>query len=229
MNDISFDIRDGEIVALMGPNGCGKTTLLKIIAGFEMQSTGSILYNTHAIQDLRCGIVFQNTQESLFPWQTVERHLTTKPAPLMPNEALEALLKQLGLYEHRRKYPYQLSGGMAQLLAIGRAFAQAPQLFLLDEPFAALDYYTALNVQQRFLELWETQRTTTLVITHTLEEAIFLADRIIVFSEAPGRVVANIPIKLERPRQREIMANPLFHAIKTAALNALTGFLICVP
>lgn len=224
LDDVSFCVGPNEIVALVGPNGCGKTTLLNIIAGFEKPTSGFVRYSGLLSNQVRQGIVFQQTRESLFPWLTVREHLSSKN--VVTNVKLA---EKIGLGNHQDKYPYELSGGMAQLLAIGRAWAREPNLFLFDEPFSSLDYYTAAAVQLKFLELWETKPITTLMVTHTLEEAIFLADRVVILSPAPSQVVADIPVGLPRPRLLETQASTAFYDIKSAILRILSGFLICAP
>ncbi len=224
IEEITFSIGSGEIVALVGPNGCGKSTLIKMLAGFEKPSSGQIIF---ALGDnARRGVVFQNVRESLFPWHTVREHMLLGSRNIEnSSESITSVLKLLGLSEQVHKYPYQLSGGLAQLTAIGRAWVQKPDVFLLDEPFSALDYYTSLVVQERFLELWQGRPTTTILVTHTIEEAVLLADRIIVFSQSPVQIVADIKVDLPKPRQTAQIGTDNFRLIQNTVMKKLSGFL----
>lgn len=222
LEGISFSIGAGEIVALMGPNGCGKSTLLKMLAGFEAPTAGTISRPARPV-----GVVFQNVIESLFPWQTVEGHvnMAARAARSTAPERREEILAMLGLTKYRNKYPYELSGGLSQLTAIARAVAQEPELFLLDEPFAALDYYTSLLVVERLIDLLAARPMTTVLVTHTLEQAILLADRIIIISPGPGKIVGEVKVPLPRPRRGKIVGTPEFDIIYRDAFQYLQGFL----
>lgn len=222
LNAISFSVKPGEVVAIMGPNGCGKSTLLSLLAGFTKPTEGTIAAGTNQ----KIGFVFQSVRESLFPWMTVERQTAlAAEARCVPAERIRAILSLLGLTEHKNKYPYELSGGLAQLAAIGRAAVGEPQLFLLDEPFAALDYYTSLAVVERLAKLLEERHMTTILVTHTLEQAILLADRIIILSPAPGTIIADIAVPLPRPRRANLVGTPAFDAVQREAFKHLQGFL----
>ena len=223
--EISFSIETGEIVALVGPNGCGKSTLIKMLAGFESPTSGKITFTSG--NNVKCGVVFQNVYDSLFPWQTVYEHMLFGSRNIKnPNEGVASILKNLGLTEQAHKYPYQLSGGLAQLTAIGRAWAQKPELYILDEPFASLDYYTSLAMQERFLTLWQERPKTTILVTHTIEEAVLLADRIIVFSQSPAEIIADIKIDLPRPRLIKNIGTAEFRSIQNTVMKKLDGFLV---
>ncbi|MSU75016.1 MAG: ABC transporter ATP-binding protein [Candidatus Magasanikbacteria bacterium] len=221
LEGISLSVNPGEIVAIMGPNGCGKSTLLKMLAGFEAPTAGKISRPARPV-----GFVFQNVIESLFPWQTVEQHVKMAiRGAHNTHERGEEILTMLGLTKYCDKYPYQLSGGLAQLTAIARAVAQEPELFLLDEPFAALDYYTSLLVVERLLTVLATRPMTTVLVTHTLEQAILLADRIIILSPSPGKIVAEVKTPLPRLGRSKLVGTPAFDVVYREAFQHLQGFL----
>ncbi len=202
---VSLEVRQGEFVALVGPSGCGKTTLLHLVAGLEAPSSGQILLAGEPIRG--CGrervLVFQ--EPTLFPWLTamdnVAFGLQTAGVPLQERRACAfALLESLGLAGFATSYPHQLSGGMRQRVAIARALAISPQVLLLDEPFASVDALTREALQEELLRLWAARRPTILFVTHSREEALRLADRVIVLSHRPGRVRAELVLPMARPR-----------------------------
>jgi len=230
LDNISFSIKENEIVAMVGANGCGKTTLLKIIAGLENKNQGEIvLKNTN--QKIKTGLVFQNYRDSLLPWKTIAQNidfclsLTTKNS-LERRHKLNKLLKQSQLHDHRHKYPYELSGGMAQLAVFTKTIALKPALFLFDEPFSALDYNSSLKLQKQFLDLWEKNKTTTLFVTHDIDETIFLADKIIILSNSPTKIIATIENDLPRPRSFSHLGSEQTHKLKQEILLHTTGFLV---
>lgn len=229
-DNFSLKIGRGEIVAIVGPNGCGKSTLLKMLGGFEKPNQGIISY-AGGVQARR-GIVPQQIRESLFPWFTVEAHVMQAGMSGGPDKErgsanAQVILEGLGLATLSNKYPYELSGGQAQLLALGRAFAYDPELFLFDEPFAALDYHTSLAAQDKFLRLWERKPRTTIIVTHTLDEAVLLADRVIVLSQTTPKIVADMQVRLPRPRITEQLVTADFQAVKAEVFKHLKGFLVC--
>jgi len=230
LNNINFDLNDGELLAIIGPNGCGKTTLLKIIAGLEKQTDGKIkLHNNQPHNTLKCGFIFQEHKESLYPWKTVAKNielaLGKKLKKQTKQQILQDILYKLNLDEHKHKYPYQISGGMAQLVAFGRAMALQPDIFLLDEPFSALDHYTSLKVQQKFLDIWQNIKTPTILVTHSIEEAVLLSDKIIILSNLPSKIISIIQNPLPHPRCLEHLSEDEFHKIKKRVLEKFTGFL----
>jgi NitT/TauT family transport system ATP-binding protein len=191
LGELAISLRSGEVVALVGPSGCGKTTLLRIIVGLDRDFEGGVERPSHG----RLGIVFQEPR--LLPWRTVEQNVRLA-APLATDAALDTLFATLGLAEHRSHYPGELSLGLARRVSLARAFAVEPDLLVLDEPFVSLDAALAARLRAELVELVSRRPVTTLLVTHNVEEAIGLADRLLVLSPSPARVLADVPI--ERPR-----------------------------
>jgi sulfonate transport system ATP-binding protein len=205
LQGINLTIADGEFVAIVGSSGCGKSTLLKIIAGLENGYKGTVLLGKEKIAGpgLDRGMVFQ--EHRLLPWLTVEQNITfglkdrnSKASAKTVSEHLDLV----GLSGFANAYPHQLSGGMAQRVSIARALVNQPQLLLLDEPFASLDALTKIQMQQEVLRIREAEKTTMILVTHDIDEAIFLGDRVVVMSSRPGTIRKIIPIDLARPRDR---------------------------
>ena len=192
LDELSITLTNGEVVALVGPSGCGKTTLLRIIVGLDRDFEGSVQLPAHG----RLGVVFQEPR--LLPWRTVEANVRLA-APQASEETLGALFATLGLTEHRRHYPSELSVGLARRVALARAFAVQPELLVLDEPFVSLDSALAVRLRAELVELVSRRPVTTLLVTHDVEEAAALADRLILLSPSPARVLAELPI--ESPRR----------------------------
>jgi NitT/TauT family transport system ATP-binding protein len=191
LGELSITLANGEVAALVGPSGCGKTTLLRIIVGLDRDFEGSVRLPAHG----RLGIVFQEPR--LLPWRTVEQNVRLA-APQASDAALSTLFATLGLAEHRRHYPGELSLGLARRVALARAFAVDPELLVLDEPFVSLDAALAARLRTELVELVARRPVTTLLVTHNLEEAIGLADRVFLLSASPARVLADVPIALPR-------------------------------
>jgi ABC-type nitrate/sulfonate/bicarbonate transport system ATPase subunit len=191
LDGLTFSLGKGQVGALVGPSGCGKTTLLRIIAGLDSDYEGSIGLPDHG----RLGMVFQEPR--LLPWRTLEQNVRLA-APDATDADLNALFATLGLSAHRNHYPGELSLGLARRVAVARAFAVHPDLLLLDEPFVSLDDALALRLRDELAELVTRRPVTTLLVTHNVEEAIALADRLFLLSPSPARVIAELPI--ERPR-----------------------------
>lgn len=215
LRPIDFDIADGEFVVIVGPSGCGKTTLLKMIAGLLPPSTGEIRVEGRAITKPHgdVGIVFQTSM--LLPWRSVMRNVMMPvEVKKLPREKFEArakgLLKMVGLEGFENKYPWQLSGGMQQRASICRALVHDPKIVLMDEPFGALDAMTRERMNVELQRIQRETRKTVLLITHSIPEAVFLADRILVMSERPGTIAAVYDVPLPKPRTLDVLADPVF-------------------
>jgi len=191
LGEVSIALARGEVAAIVGPSGCGKTTLLRIIVGLDHDFEGSIRLPAHG----RLGVVFQEPR--LLPWRTVEDNVRLA-APQVNDATLSALFATLGLAAHRRHYPGELSLGLARRVALARAFAVEPELLVLDEPFVSLDAALAARLRAELIELVSRRPVTTLLVTHNIEEATGLADRVFLLSASPARVLAEVPI--EHPR-----------------------------
>ena len=206
LDSVSLDVPPGEVVALIGPNGSGKSTLLRVAAGLLRPVAGSVTLDGHEIvePDPAIGLVFQEPR--LLPWRSVAANITYPlelagwPRPRR-EERLAELLDVIGLRGWEAGRPSRLSGGMRQRVALARALALEPRVLLLDEPFSALDALTRERLNVELLDLWARTRTSIVVVTHSIPEAIFLADRVAVLSPRPGRVVATLPVELGRPRR----------------------------
>ncbi|HYM29888.1 MAG TPA: ABC transporter ATP-binding protein [Candidatus Cybelea sp.] len=215
LQGIDFSVREGEFVAVLGPSGCGKTTLLKILAGLMPSSGGKAMLRGTAIAGPRrdIGVVFQSPV--LFPWRSVlDNVLLPADVQRLDRErstklALE-LLKLVGLEGFERRYPWELSGGMQQRVAIVRALIHDPAMLLMDEPFGALDAMTRETMNLELQRIWMERRKTVLFITHSIPEAVFLADRVVVMTPRPGRVERIVRVDLPRPRSLGVMTTPEF-------------------
>ncbi|ENH97877.1 sulfonate/nitrate/taurine ABC transporter ATP-binding protein [Gracilibacillus halophilus YIM-C55.5] len=206
LENISIDIKKGEFVCLLGPSGCGKTTLLRILAGLEKPSLGDISIQHENKQNPLQSMVFQ--ESGVIPWMTVEenvsfglkmRHMPTDYIHEQTNHYLE----KVGLRRFRKLYPKELSGGMKQRVSIARAFANNPEILLMDEPFAALDEQNKFILQEELLSIWQETEKTVLFITHSIDEALLLSDRILLMSAQPGKIIEDLPIQMQRPRSIE--------------------------
>ncbi len=222
----SFQVRRSEFVCLLGPSGCGKSTILNAVAGFEPIYSGSIRVAGREVTGPGPdrGMVFQ--QPLLFPWKNVRSNVAHGPKMLgkSSSDALaiaDDLLESVGLSRFARAYPHTLSGGMQQRVAIARALANKPSVLLMDEPFGALDAQTRVVMQKNLLDLWSQVGTTIIFVTHDIDEAIFLADRVVVMSAGPGRILADIPVGLPRPRSVEIELEAEYIEIKRRCLGLI--------
>jgi NitT/TauT family transport system ATP-binding protein len=228
LRGIDLTIADGEFVCVIGASGCGKTTLLRIIGGFESADTGHVDIATSAGPgQLVTATVFQ--EDSVFPWLDAESNvgygLRIRGVPKRRRkEIVDYFIDKVGLGAFRHAYPSQLSGGMRQRVSVARAFANQPEVLLMDEPFGALDEQTRLVLQDEILRLWSEHRRTVVFVTHSLDEAITLSDRIVVLSARPGTVRAVIPVKIPRPRQvSALRGHPRYGELYQRLWNLIKG------
>jgi NitT/TauT family transport system ATP-binding protein len=203
VDGVSVDIAHGEFFMIVGPSGCGKTTLLRILAGLESVTSGAIEIETPNSQRPVNSMIFQG--DSIFPWMTVWDNaaygLKMRRAPAATiKDVVGHYLARTGLTRFAKYYPHQLSGGMRQRVSIARAFANDPEILLMDEPFSALDAQNKLLLQEELLHIWEEHKKTVVFITHSVDEAVFLGDRIMVMTAQPGKVKTFVPVPLARPR-----------------------------
>ena len=206
LKDVELTVQHGEFVAILGPSGCGKSTLLELIAGLEPLSFGRIMFDGKAVTGPERGAVMLFQEHSLFPWLSVRDNvgfgLMVKGVAKSEREArVERLLERVRLSRFARHHPHQLSGGMKQRVAIARALVENPDFIMMDEPFAALDFQTRVLMQRFLLEVWLEFRPTIIFVTHHIDEAVLLADRVAVMSAGPGRILDEIGIDLPRPRR----------------------------
>jgi ABC-type nitrate/sulfonate/bicarbonate transport system ATPase subunit len=206
LDGVSLSISAGDLVSLVGPSGCGKSTLLRLIAGLDAPDSGELWVGQEPITDPSAerGLVFQDP--NLFPWLTVRRNieagLVARNVLHEKRHEVDEFMRLVGLEGFARAYPHHLSGGMAQRVALARALINHPKVLLLDEPLGALDAFTRMRMQDEVLRLWEARGTTMLLVTHDIDEAIYMSDRIVILTPRPGRIERIIEIDLERPRQR---------------------------
>jgi NitT/TauT family transport system ATP-binding protein len=220
LTDIDITVPEGRFVVVVGPSGCGKTSLLMMLAGLRTPTAGTILCDSRPIpipDPARVGVVFQ--EASLFPWLTaldnVEFPLALKHAPREERRArAEAMLRLVGLEGFGGRYPHELSGGMKQRVSIARGLVQDPPVLLMDEPFAALDEQTRMTMGHELLRIWSQTSKTVVFITHSLTEAVYLADEVIVMSARPGRILDRITVELPRPRTYQMMATDVFGRLR---------------
>ncbi len=222
LDDVSLEIGAGELVSLVGPSGCGKSTLLRLIAGLDRPTAGELRVGGEAITGpgAERGLVFQDP--SLFPWLTVRRNieagLVARGVLHQRRHEVDDYLRLIGLEGFAEVYPHQLSGGMAQRAALARALVNHPRVLLLDEPLGALDQFTRMRMQDEMLRIWEARGTTILLVTHDIDEAIYMSDRIAIMTPRPGRVERVIDVSLKRPRRRN---DPSFLALRVDILERL--------
>lgn len=206
-SDIDINVSENEFVSILGPSGCGKSTLLSMVAGLESATEGSILLQEEEIKQAgrERGMVFQ--QPSLFPWLNVRDNITFPLKGIMSkkeaNERADHYLKMVHLSRFKKSFIYELSGGMQQRVAIARALAMDPKVLLMDEPFGALDEQTRHILQDELIKIWQETQKTILFVTHSIQEAIKLSDRVIVMGTRPGRVISDFKVDIPRPRKRE--------------------------
>lgn len=226
LDDINLDVREGEIVSIIGPSGCGKSTLLSAIGGINSNFDGDILFKDEKVSSPSSdrGYIFQ--RPALFDWMTVEDNIgyglkLKKFTKEEISSKVDEFVKEIGLDGYKKYYPKHLSGGMQQRVALARVLIMKPDMLLMDEPFSALDYQTRIEMQNLTLKLWELYKPSIIFITHDIEEAILMADRVIVLSKNPGKIVETIDIDFERPRNIDILSNVKFMEIKKELLKKL--------
>ena len=220
LSDVSLDIKPGRFVVLVGPSGCGKSTLLMMLAGLRQQTSGTILVNGAPIpapDPNRVGVVFQ--EASLFPWLTAEDNvefpLALRGVAKSERRAkAEEMLKLVGLEGFGKRHPHELSGGMKQRVSIARGLVQDPPVLLMDEPFAALDEQTRMTMGDELLRIWAATGKTVVFVTHSLTEAVYLADEVAVMSARPGRIVEILQVQLPRPRTYEMLSGDAFGSLR---------------
>jgi len=223
LRDIDLTVQTGEFVAILGPSGCGKSTLLELIAGLEPLSSGRITFDGKPVTGPTSGVVMVFQDHSLFPWLSVKENvgfgLSMKKVPKPEREARVAqLLDRVRLSKFANHHPHQLSGGMKQRVAIARALVESPEFIMMDEPFAALDFQTRVLMQHFLLEVWLEFKPTIIFVTHHIDEAVLLADRVVVMSAGPGRIIEEVRIDLPRPRR---MTDPGFNDYRARLTETL--------
>lgn len=218
LHNLDLKVKEGEFITVIGPSGCGKSTLLKIIAGLDVQYQGDIQLGGRQVSGpgIDKGFIFQEPR--LFPWLTVEKNIAADLSlgDKETRRKVGELIELVRLNGFEKAYPRELSGGMAQRVAIARALLRQPQVLLLDEPFGALDAFTRAHMQEVLLELWQRNRTTMIFVTHDIDEAVFLADRIVVMKPRPGAIRNIIPVDLPFPRKK---ASTSFQEIRFKVLR----------
>lgn len=216
LRNINFTLNEQEFLCVLGPSGSGKSTLLRLIAGLLKPAAGSILFGGSSVSQ-RIGLVFQ--QANLMPWRTVRQNIAL---PLEINgvekaeieRRVDEMIAMIGLEEFGSSWPSQLSGGMAQRVAIARAFIQEPDLLLLDEPFGSLDALTRERMGSELLNIWQAQRTSVIMVTHSISEALLLSDRVLIFTRRPGEIARDVAVDIPRPRNEELRYTQAFQRLE---------------
>ncbi|WP_071393945.1 ABC transporter ATP-binding protein [Bacillus tuaregi] len=220
LDNINLIVKKGEFLSVIGSSGCGKSTLLKLIAGLDLNFEGNIIVGSQEVHgpSKDRGFIFQ--EHRLFPWLTVEKNIAGNLSLKDPDirKRVDDLISLVKLKGFEKAYPRQLSGGMSQRVAIARALLRNPEILLLDEPFGALDAFTRSHLQEALLEIWEKNQTTMVLVTHDIDEAIFLSSTVVVMDAKPGRIKANVSIDLPYPRRR---TSKSFQEFRTLILNHL--------
>ncbi|CAN7515745.1 ABC transporter ATP-binding protein [Variovorax paradoxus] len=223
-DNFDLDIPKGKIVSVFGPNGCGKSTLINMIAGILPCDSGQILFEGKEARETRIGYVFQNYREAVFPWLRAIDNIRYPLQYLNLSKAeqqsrMDRLMESFDVKLDLQRYPYQMSGGQQQLVSIMRALVVDPEVLFLDEPFSALDYEMVMFLRGRLQKVLVERRTTTLLVSHDLDEAVLLADEVLLLTKRPTRVAENLPFDVARPRTADTTITPAFIATKTRALD----------
>lgn len=226
LHNTDLDIKTNEIVCVVGPSGCGKSTVLNLIAGFLLPTSGEVLVNGQPVTGPGAdrAVVFQ--QDSVFPWLTVAQNLEYGPRARGISESeykprVEALLQLVGLTEYRELYPRQLSGGMKKRVDLARAYANDPDVLLMDEPFGALDVFTKEKMQVELLHEWQNMKRTIVFVTHDIEEAIFIGDRVVVMTPRPARIASHITVPFGREPGGRVKTSPRFQELRQHIMDSL--------
>ena len=222
--NFNLQVSEGEFITIFGPNGCGKTTLLNCIAGTIKADSGSITFNDNPTHNLKVGYVFQDYKNSLFPWLKVKDNISFPIklkglSKIKREEKVKLLCKNYGCNIKLELYPYQLSGGQQQFISLLRGLIIEPEIYLLDEPFSSLDYQTTLSMLEKFLEIWRKTKITTLFVSHEIDEAIFLAQKIVLLSNKPTKVVKIFENPLPYPRKIDLLGSLEFAKLKKEILG----------
>jgi NitT/TauT family transport system ATP-binding protein len=225
--DFDLDLRDGEFVSVFGPNGCGKSTLINMISGMAPMDAGSVQFNGKPIAETRLSYVFQNYRDALFPWMRAIGNIQY-PLKLLHldrksrDRRVESLLAEFDIRIDLHRYPYELSGGQQQTISILRALITDPEILFLDEPFSALDYEMTLFMRERLQHVFMKRSNTMVFVSHDLEEAVQLADRVLLLTRPPTRIAEIVPVDLPWPRDAKTLSNPDFVAIKSHCLDVFS-------
>jgi NitT/TauT family transport system ATP-binding protein len=223
-SNFNLDLPRGRIVSIFGPNGCGKSTLMNMVAGLVTPDAGEILFDGKALRDTRIGYVFQNYRDALFPWLTAWDNIAypLRRGGMKPADVKRRVDELVALFEIRfdlKRYPYELSGGQMQTVCIMRSLATKPEVLFLDEPFSALDFEMTLFIRDKLQDAHLKSRVTMVIVSHDLEDAVFLADQILLLTRRPTRIAELVAFDLPRPRHAEAVAHPDFVRVKSHALE----------
>lgn len=235
LSDVTLRVAQNEFITVLGPSGCGKTTLLRLIAGFEAPSQGRVLFEGAEVSSPGSDRVVVFQQPGLYPWLSVRdnvgfglrtgaRRPWRRPKPDW--DKVDETIAIVGLKGFEKRPPYELSGGMQQRVALARALVMSPRLLLMDEPFGALDAHTRPAMQEFLLELWDRLRATIFFVTHDVDEAVFLGDRVVVMASRPGRVADEMAVEIDRPRDESVIESAHFRLLRKRAVSTLRGVAI---
>jgi len=220
LDNINFTIRKRDFISIIGPNGCGKSTLIKILAGLEKPSNGKIIKS----RALKISFVFQDYKDSLLPWRSVYRNIALPleikgKSKSLIKEEVQSIIKEFNLSKHIGKFPFQLSGGLLHLTAIARALVDKPEILILDEPFKSLDFDVSQQIIKYVIRYCEKRSITTLLVSHDLDQAVFFADKILILSQAPAKIKSIINVNLPRPRKLGLLKESSFFKLKNQVLE----------